>query len=131
MVNPTLMFHLVTTANARKMMNYCSVKIDLNFALVIPIYASVTLFIKIRYIECEAWMGLNFLPLAFIFNGEILSLRHRGSKETSGAFMDTRRSTRFSDIYTDIRERSLLLATRTYFFGIRDIGKAILKKDLF
>lgn len=76
-------------------------------------------------------MELNLLPLAFIFNGEILSPRHRGSKEASGAFMDTRGSTRFSDVYTDIRERSLLLATRTYFSGIRDIGKAISGEDLF
>jgi hypothetical protein len=29
--------------------------------------------------------------------------------------------TRFSDVYTDIGERSLLFAAGTYFFGIRDV----------
>lgn len=76
------MFYLVTAANVGKMMNYCSDKIDIKFqlggavsVLMLLLLYSSSFDVPRRFMSD---VELNLLPLAFIFNGEILSSTERG-----------------------------------------------------
>lgn len=69
----------------------------------------------------EAYVKLNLLPPAFIFNRKILSLT--ADRKRLPVLSRIRAGARFSDVYTDIGERSLFFVARTYLFGIRDVER--------
>jgi len=111
-------FYLVT-ANVGKMMTYRSDKIDLKFQL----GAAVSMFLLLysssfdvpRRFTSDAELRRNLIScLSHLFLTERFFPR---PKEATSAFTDTRGSTRFPDVYIDIRKRSLLFAARTHFFG--------------